>query len=477
MNLLESLASGMRGAAGVLSPAAQQITLRQDEQAQQQAQQRKQVMAAQLIKAAEMGAIEPEAAQRQLQALGYGQMPVGPSMDVQKQRRAEAEQKAYRAALAAAGNDPVKLREVAMQFANPADILKMRAEQMDKPTEAAKKQKELEAQGYTPEVARGVAYGLLKVVPTSNGGVELIRTDLALGGRPQSAAAPQGPQVTANLQGNPEAIWAEIRSIQDPATQAQVAQAYREQLQQQQTTRGSGAQLVPGIAPGRLPGSIGGIPSRPPVDPLVAVQRPDGSTVWTPRTEAAGQPVGSPADNRAPVEKPMPASAAKGLLENQNNLRNAETVAALIKGRTVGDAKGDADATGFKGMLAGTELGDMALARLDPRGVTTRAAIANMGSLIIHDRSGAAVTAAEYPRLRPFIPKVTDNAETVTKKVNNFIREYRAIANEAIAFYRDSGYIVPDISPGSPPAAPGPAAGLPSVDAIDAELARRRERK
>ena len=102
MNLLESLASGMRGAAGVLSPAAQQITLRQDEQAQQQAQQRKQVMAAQLIKAAEMGAIEPEAAQRQLQALGYGQMPVGPSMDVQKQRQAMAEQARYRAALAAA---------------------------------------------------------------------------------------------------------------------------------------------------------------------------------------------------------------------------------------------------------------------------------------------------------------------------------------------------------------------------------------
>jgi hypothetical protein len=92
MNLLESLAQGMRGAAGVLSPAAQQITLQQDQQTQQQAQQRKQLMAAQLIKAAEMGAIEPEAAQMQLKALGYGGMPVGPSMDVQRQRQAMAEQ-------------------------------------------------------------------------------------------------------------------------------------------------------------------------------------------------------------------------------------------------------------------------------------------------------------------------------------------------------------------------------------------------
>lgn len=56
--------------------------------------------------------------------------------------------------------------------------------------------------------------------------------------------------------------------------------------------------------------------------------------------------------------------------------------------------------------------------RVDPEGVPARAALADIGSLIIHDRSGAAVTVSEYPRLKPFVPKVTDTYDTVVKKLN-----------------------------------------------------------
>lgn len=46
--------------------------------------------------------------------------------------------------------------------------------------------------------------------------------------------------------------------------------------------------------------------------------------------------------------------------------------------------------------------------------------------MVIHDRSGAAVTAAEFPRLA-FIPSPTDDAETVQKKLRQFVSSYEAV--------------------------------------------------
>lgn len=148
-------------------------------------------------------------------------------------------------------------------------------------------------------------------------------------------------------------------------------------------------------------------------------------------------PDGQPVKGRG-LEKALPTSAAQKLMENQQNLRRAEQALALIQGNSVGEAKGDPNATGWKGMLP-----DFLLQRVDPQGVDARAAIGDLGSLVIHDRSGAAVTAAEFPRLKPFIPTVTDDAATVKKKLDRFVREYRNIVQEATDFYRESGYKVP----------------------------------
>lgn len=60
----------------------------------------------------------------------------------------------------------------------------------------------------------------------------------------------------------------------------------------------------------------------------------------------------------------------------------------------------------------------------DPKGVTTRAKVANIGSLKVHDRSGAAVSAQEFPRLRPFIPQQSDSSEAATKKLEDLKAEY-----------------------------------------------------
>lgn len=162
----------------------------------------------------------------------------------------------------------------------------------------------------------------------------------------------------------------------------------------------------------------------------------------------------------APLTKPqspakaLPSSAAKGYLENQTALRNIDAALQMLDGKTVGGLKGDPNATGKKGYVP-----DAVLARLDPDGVATRAMIADIGSLKIHDRSGAAVTASETPRLKPFVPAATDDPETVMKKLKLFKQNYQAIAQEAEQFYRESGYNVPDFKPATPSVSAAPAGG------------------
>jgi hypothetical protein len=140
----------------------------------------------------------------------------------------------------------------------------------------------------------------------------------------------------------------------------------------------------------------------------------------------------------AKAGKPLPVSAAKGILENQANLRHAQQALALVNGQRVDGTTGDPEATGWKGFLPNTMLN-----RADPSGVATRAAIADLGSMVIHDRSGAAVSASEFPRLAPFIPSATDDAATVRKKLDMFTKNYQAIVDDASEFYRSSGYNVP----------------------------------
>jgi len=143
---------------------------------------------------------------------------------------------------------------------------------------------------------------------------------------------------------------------------------------------------------------------------------------------------------KAAAEKALPVSAAQKLMENQQNLRRAEQALALISGQKVGDVQGDPNATGVKAYAP-----DAILQRTDPNGVSTRAAIGDLGSLVIHDRSGAAVTAAEFPRLRPFIPLVTDSPDVAKRKLSRFVSEYQKQVQETKDFYKESGYKVPNV--------------------------------
>jgi len=115
-----------------------------------------------------------------------------------------------------------------------------------------------------------------------------------------------------------------------------------------------------------------------------------------------------------PAEKlrPIPPSINTAIIENQTSGNQIDRAIALLSGQDLPGMTGDKNATGLKGYLP-TGL----LNRIDPSGVNARAEIADIGSLKIHDRSGAAVTASESPRLMPFIPLTTDDRETALKKL------------------------------------------------------------
>lgn len=66
----------------------------------------------------------------------------------------------------------------------------------------------------------------------------------------------------------------------------------------------------------------------------------------------------------------------------------------------------------------------------NPEGIVPRAVIANIGSLKLHDRSGAAVTASEFPRLKPFIPSASDTPEAAVKKLGKMRDEYVRMQQE-----------------------------------------------
>ena len=206
----------------------------------------------------------------------------------------------------------------------------------------------------------------------------------------------------------------------------------------------------------RIRGDVAASRPEPQPRPLQVIQGPEGPMYLGPDgkarpiTDESGNPIGP----KAATERALPSAAAQKLFDNQTNLRRAETALALMEGKNVGEMKGDADATGWKGFVP-----DAVLQRLDPKGIDARAALADLGSLVIHERSGAAVTAAEFPRLQPFIPTPKDDPETVKKKLRRFAQIYRDVASETSNFYRESGYKVPELKSlggDAPAAASGP---------------------
>jgi hypothetical protein len=126
--------------------------------------------------------------------------------------------------------------------------------------------------------------------------------------------------------------------------------------------------------------------------------------------------------------KPIPQTVNQALTGNASSL-------SQIK-KAIDAATENPNAIGLKGNLPQTILN-----KTDPKGVETRALITEIGSALVHDRSGAAVAASERPTLVPFIPQATDDSETAIKKLKKLKEKIQAEQNGILDFYsEDQGY-------------------------------------
>ena len=172
------------------------------------------------------------------------------------------------------------------------------------------------------------------------------------------------------------------------------------------------------------------IAARPPANitygsPLPAVDA-SGKAVFIQPGRAGGAPmVMQGFTPPEPKLKDVPPMVNTAIIANQAASNQLDRAIALMSGQDLPGMTGDKSATGLKGYLP-----NAILSRIDPQGVSARAEIADIGSLKINDRSGAAVTASETPRLMPFIPLATDDNETVLKKLRRLKLE---VANETNA--------------------------------------------
>jgi hypothetical protein len=103
------------------------------------------------------------------------------------------------------------------------------------------------------------------------------------------------------------------------------------------------------------------------------------------------------------------------------------------------------DATGIlKGITPG-----IILNRLDKEGTALRAALTELAATKVHDLSGAAVSASEFGRLKPFLPQPTDDANTIKTKLAGMKAEIQDIMNATNSIYsEDQGYKpIPNLAP------------------------------
>lgn len=125
--------------------------------------------------------------------------------------------------------------------------------------------------------------------------------------------------------------------------------------------------------------------------------------------------------------KPIPANINTAISTNDMSIRRIQEALDLIKKNP--------DAIGLKNLLPG-----QALDRMDPKGVAARSAIGDIGSLVIHERSGAAVSASEMQRLN-FIPTPTDRADNAKTKLEAMLR-YAKLNQQGLTetYAEDQGY-------------------------------------
>ena len=222
------------------------------------------------------------------------------------------------------------------------------------------------------------------------------------------------------------------------------------------------------------------------IKPLLPPGMPEPQTPpWLQQPQGQVTPQGGPAPQGQPApqasnlppgvtefkntERDPPQAIVGAMLENGDNIRRIDDA---LKG-----VAGNPDAVGPWNYVARGPVANW----WQPGGAEARAMVADIGSLKIHDRSGAAVTASESPRLAPFIPLVTDPAPIVKTKLEKFAKEYRNILMDQYQVYGPASNYralapVESILKSQPPSGmvSSPGASGPNLDDLIAERERRK---
>jgi hypothetical protein len=124
---------------------------------------------------------------------------------------------------------------------------------------------------------------------------------------------------------------------------------------------------------------------------------------------------------------PLPPPAVMtSMLTNVSGIRNIDSVLKELDTHP--------DSIGPKALLP-----NWLTQRTDPEGIALRAGIADILSQTFHDRSGAAVTVSEAPRLKPFVPDATDTAVALRTKLSRIRQIYRDVLSDNYAVYGPEG--------------------------------------
>lgn len=157
----------------------------------------------------------------------------------------------------------------------------------------------------------------------------------------------------------------------------------------------------------------------------VVYEGADGPVLVDPRAGTA-VPItagGTALGPKAAKLKDIPATVNAKIIEGKGAISNIESAIKAIEAYP--------DALGWSNMVPGAQ----AVRQMtDPKGIEARAQVANIGSLVLHDRSGAAVAASEFPRLAPFIPSASDKPDAAIKK----LKEMKRIAEDELGLFSDT---------------------------------------
>lgn len=374
-----------------------------------------------------------------------------------------------RQAVQASGGDPVKMRQALVGSGNYAALDKHDQAQADLAEKTARAGKEKSQQSdfdsqtmlrqiqaareQTNLMAQqlGAARGPEDVVPIyqqhmQSGFLDPQKAEASFGKMPKVA----GPAWDAWKADQLKQGQTEQQRQQIALQQAQQAELARHNQAGEKTAQGNLA-----VAQGHLAVSRAAEGRAAAAPKGQVVQTDQGPMLVDPRDPASARPItgadGAPIRAPGPKVKDIPQPVVSGYINNQTALKKIDDAIAAVKA--------NGNAIGLKNYAP-----DAIIQRTDPEGVKTRAIISDIGSLKIHDRTGAAMSAAESVRLNPFIPKATDSPETVVRKLEQMKAEYADKNSGMESYYNsDMGFKpITDIAVPRTPAA-GPSGHPPEI--------------